>query len=86
MAVAVHPGRILGREIEARSLSIREFAGAVGTTPAKISAVVGCKRGINAGLAIRLGRYFGNAPMFWMNLQSLYELALAEKQGEKRAA
>jgi addiction module HigA family antidote len=53
----------------------------------RISEIVGGKRGISAETALRLGRYFGTGATFWVNLQSHYDLALAQQQlGDKIAA
>jgi addiction module HigA family antidote len=53
----------------------------------RISAIVAGTRGISAETALRLGRYFGTGAAFWMNLQSHYDLAVAEKElGDKIAA
>ncbi len=53
----------------------------------RITEVLNAKRGISPETALRLGRYFGNSPRFWLNLQTAYELAIAERDiGERVAA
>ncbi len=85
--VPVHPGRILKRELVARKLSANALALALRVPSGRITDILNGKRGITAETALRLGRYFGNAPAFWMNLQSQYELAVAERDvGRKVAA
>ena len=74
----VHPGRILKRELEARSLSASGLAMALRLPSSRITDIVNGKRGISAESALRLGRYFGNSAQFWMNLQTAFELAVAE--------
>ena len=77
--VPVHPGKILKRELAARHLSANQLALALRVPSGRITDILNAKRGITAETALRLGRYFGNAPSFWMNLQSQYELAVAER-------
>ena len=74
----IHPGRILKREMKARGLSANRFALALCVPSGRITQIVGGKRGISAETALRLARYFGNSAQFWMNLQSRYQLAIAE--------
>jgi addiction module HigA family antidote len=83
----VHPGRLLRREIEARGLSANALALALRTPSGRITDILNGKRGISPETAMRLGRYFGNSARFWLNLQTAYELALAERElSEKIAA
>ncbi len=74
----IHPGRILKREIAARNLSSSKLAFAICVPSSRIIEILNGKRGISADTALRLSRYFGNSARFWMNLQSRYELTLAE--------
>jgi addiction module HigA family antidote len=83
----VHPGRILKRELSARSLSANALALALRLPSGRISDILNAKRGISPETALRLARYFGNNARFWLNLQTDYELALAEREiGERVAA
>ena len=75
----IHPGRILKREIVARNLSANKLALAIRVPSGRITQILNGKRGISAETALRFSRYFGNSARFWMNLQSRYELALAER-------
>lgn len=80
----VHPGRILKRELEARGLSANRLALALRVPSGRITGILNAKRGISPETALRLARYFGNAPQFWMNLQARFELAVAERDlGER---
>ena len=82
--VPIHPGRILKRELSARGLSANKLALALRVPSGRITDILNGKRGISAETALRLGRYFGNEPRFWVNLQCGYELAGAERdQGER---
>lgn len=85
--IPVHPGRILKREMGARGLSANRLAIALRLPSGRITDILNGKRGVSPETALRLGRYFGNDPRFWMNLQSAYELATAERAlGAKIAA
>lgn len=83
----VHPGRILKRELAARDLSANRLALALRVPSGRLTDILNGKRGISPDTALRLGRYFGNSARFWLNLQTSYELALAERElGERIAA
>lgn len=56
-----------------------ELAQAVGTTPAKINDLLHDRRPLSAEMALRLGRYFGQSPQYWLNLQTEHQLRLAEQ-------
>ncbi len=75
----IHPGRILKREIDARGLSANKLALALRVPSGRITQIVNGKRGIPAETALRLSRYFGNSARFWMNLQTRYDVAKAER-------
>ena len=75
----IHPGEILREEfLKPLSLSPHELALALRVPATRINEIVNEKRGISAGTALRLARYFGTTPRFWLNLQASYELELAE--------
>ena len=76
---AVHPGRILKREMLTRGLSANKLALALRVPSGRITQILNGKRRISAETALRLGRYFGNSAQFWMNLQSRYDLAVVEE-------
>ena len=75
----IHPGRILKRELNARQLSANKLALALRVPSGRITQILNGKRGITAETALRMAHYFGNSPEFWMNLQSKFELAIAER-------
>jgi addiction module HigA family antidote len=80
----IHPGRILKRELRARELSANRLAIELKLPSGRITDILNGKRGISADTALRLARYFGNGARFWLNLQTLYELAVAERDiGER---
>jgi antitoxin HigA-1 len=82
----VHPGRILRREIEARRLSANALAIALRTPSGRVTDILNGKRGLSPETAMRLARYFGNSARFWLNLQTAYELAVAEAEHGDRIA
>lgn len=82
----VHPGEILREELEELGVSLNELARALRVPMNRVSAVVNGKRGITADTALRLGKYFGTSAQMWMNLQSRYDLELAERSAGERFA
>jgi antitoxin HigA-1 len=82
----LHPGRVLKRELAARKLSYNQLALKLRVPSGRIVGIANGKRGITPETALRFARYFGNDAQFWMNLQSQYELAVAEEALGKRIA
>jgi addiction module HigA family antidote len=77
----IHPGEILREDYLAPlEMSANALAKAIGVTPARINEIVREERGITADTALRLAKYFGGNAKFWLNLQTTYELRLAETQ------
>ena len=82
--IPVHPGRILKRELAARSLSANKLALALRVPSGRVTAILNENRAISPDTALRLARYFGNSAQFWMNLQTRYDLTVAERElGER---
>ncbi|MBS0569445.1 MAG: HigA family addiction module antidote protein [Proteobacteria bacterium] len=84
--ISVHPGRILKRELDARELSANRLAIALRLPSGRITDILNGKRGISPDTALRLGRYFGNNPRFWLNLQTAFDLAEEIRDKGKRIA
>ncbi len=82
--IPVHPGRILKRELAARGLSANKLALALRVPSGRITSILNGKRAISPDTALRLARYFGNSGQFWMNLQTRYDLLVAERELGKR--
>lgn len=82
----VHPGRILKRELTARGLSANRLALELKVPSGRITDILNAKRGVSPETALRLARYFGNSARFWLNLQTAYELAVAERNAGARIA
>ena len=76
----VTPGDMLKEEfLTEYRLSQNQLAKAIGISPNRIAEIVNNRRRITADTALRLGLYFGNSPEFWMNLQSNYDLKMAQR-------
>ena len=82
----IHPGPILRRELQARGLSANALARALRVPSGRVVDILNGKRAVSAETALRLGRYFGNDPQFWLNLQAQYDLALAMRAVGRRVA
>ncbi len=75
----IHPGNLLRTEfLEPLKLSQNQLALELRVPPTRVHEIIHGKRGITAETALRLGRYFGTSPQFWINLQTLYDLEIAE--------
>ena len=81
----VHPGEVLSEEfLKPMNLSQNRLALSVGVTARRINEIVLGKRSISADTALRLGRFFGISPEFWLGLQAQYDLDVtAEALGER---
>lgn len=81
----IHPGRVLLEEfLEPMGISQYRLAKDTSVPPRRINEIVHGKRSITADTAIRLGKFFGMSAQFWMNLQSRYDLEVAEDNLEDR--
>ena len=81
MAVtAIHPGEHLAEELEALEMSASELARKLDVPPNRITGILNGQRGLTGDTALRLAHFFGTSAEFWLNLQSLYELRIAEKK------
>ena len=86
MPPIAHPGRLLKRELQARGQSANRLALDLGVPSGRITDILNGRRSITADTAVRLGRYFGNGPRFWLDLQCQYDIALVERdRGEEIA-
>ncbi|MFZ1985224.1 MAG: HigA family addiction module antitoxin [Desulfatitalea sp.] len=74
----VHPGVYLKELLDELELSQYRLAQDLGIPAMRINYVVNGKRPVNAELALRLGRYFSQNPRYWTNLQSRYDMDIAE--------
>lgn len=82
-----HPGETIKEDyLEPLGMSVNQLAKALGITAVRINDVVRGRRGITADTALRLARYFGTSAEFWMGLQNLYDLRMAELQNGRTIA
>jgi addiction module HigA family antidote len=83
----IHPGEHLAEELRETGITAAELSRQIDVPVNRITGIIHGQRGITADTALRLGHWFGTTPQFWMNLQQLYELRLAESEvGAKIAA
>jgi addiction module HigA family antidote len=82
----IHPGVYLKELLGELKLSQYRLARELGIPAMRISLVVNGKRPITADLALRLGRFFGQNPRYWINLQSRYDMDVAEDTLSEKVA
>ncbi len=81
MAVpAIHPGEHLAEELRELGMSAAALARNLKVPTNRITEILNGRRAVTGDTALRLARYFGTSAEFWLNLQKLYELRLAEKK------
>ncbi|MBL8178359.1 MAG: HigA family addiction module antidote protein [Bryobacterales bacterium] len=80
----IHPGDVLEDVLRESCLTVNSLAMALRVPANRIGAIVKGQRGISADTALRLPRYFGTSAQMWVNLQSKYDLAVAEDELSKR--
>ncbi len=79
----IHPGEILRDELDEIGMNAKKLAEALHVPPNRVSQIINGRRAITADTALRLSRFFGTAPAFWMNLQQSHDLRLAAKDSSK---
>jgi antitoxin HigA-1 len=80
---AIHPGEHLAEELSALGMSAAELARQLGVPTNRITEILNGQRAITDDTALRLAHFFGTSAEFWLNLQSLYEIRLAEQRSGK---
>jgi len=82
--ITTHPGEVLRKEfLEPLGLSVNALAIALRVPATRIGAIVKEQRSVSADTALRLGRFFGTSPEFWINLQSMHDLTKTRLQSGK---
>jgi len=76
----IHPGEILGEELETLGMSAAGLARQLRVPTNRITGVLNGQRAVSADTALRLGHWFGTSADFWLNLQKSYELRCAENE------
>jgi len=79
-ATAIHPGKHLAAELNELGMSAAELARQLEVPTNRITEIINGRRGITGDTALRLAHFFGTAAEFWLNLQSLYEIRMAQKR------
>lgn len=80
---AIHPGEHLAEELKALDMSAAELARQLDVPTNRVTQILNRRRAITGDTALRLAHFFGTSAEFWLNLQSLYELRLAQEKAGK---
>src|SRR5882757_7669863 len=83
---AIHPGEILADELNELQITPTELSRQISVPPNRISQIIQGKRAITGDTALRLGHWFQTSPQFWLNLQSAYDLRLANEEVGREVA
>jgi addiction module HigA family antidote len=84
MRIAViHPGEHLAEELEALDMSAAELARELGVPTNRVTQILHGTRSVTGDTALRLAHFFGTTVQFWLNLQNIYDLRLAQKKAGK---
>jgi len=78
--VAIHPGEHLAEQLEALGMSAAALARQLKVPTNRITHILNGQRAITGDTALRLGHFFGTSAEFWLNLQKIYELRVAERE------
>ena len=76
--VAIHPGEFLRETLDELGITQTAFASALDVSPMRVSHLLRGDRPVTAELALRLGRALGQTPQYWLNLQTTYDLKIAQ--------
>ena len=82
----IHPGETLREDLDALGMSAAELARRIEVPTNRITGILNGRRAVTGDTALRLGRFFGTSGEFWLNLQKLYELRLAERKNGAEVA
>ena len=77
---AIHPGEHLAEELEALDMSAAELARKINVPTNRVTQILNGTRAITGDTALRLAHFFGTSAEFWLNLQSLYDLRVAQQR------
>jgi addiction module HigA family antidote len=80
---AIHPGEHLAEELKELKMSAAELARRLDVPTNRITEILNGQRAVTADSALRLAHFFGTSPEFWLNLQSIYDLRLAQVKAGK---
>lgn len=77
---AIHPGEQLAEQLTALGMSAAELGRQIKVPPNRITEILNGRRAITGDTALRLGHFFNTSPQFWLNLQTIYDLRVAEEK------
>ena len=80
---AIHPGEHLAEELNAMGISAAEFSRQIGVPTNRVTQILNGRRSITGDTALRLGHFFLTSAEFWLNLQGIYEMRLAQQKSGK---
>ena len=80
---AIHPGEHLAEELEALDMSAAELARKIDVPTNRVTQILNGTRSVTGDTALRLAHFFGTSAQFWLNLQTLYDLRLAQERAGK---
>ncbi len=83
---AIHPGEVLAEELEEIAVTPTKLARQLRVPPNRITQIVQGKRAITGDTALRLGHWFGTSAQFWLNLQSAYDIRVAQAAAGREIA
>jgi antitoxin HigA-1 len=80
MMKAIHPGEHLAEELKEMGMSAAELSRQLKVPTNRVTQILNARRSITGDTALRLAHFFGTSAQFWLNLQSLYEIRLAQRK------
>lgn len=82
----IHPGEILADELQEVGVTPTELSRQINVPTNRVTQIIHGRRGITGDTALRLGHWFGNSAQFWLNLQSAYDIRVAEQKAGREIA
>lgn len=82
----IHPGEILADELQEIGVTPTELARQINVPANRVTQIIHGRRGITGDTALRLGHWFGNTAQFWLNLQSAYDIRVAQEKAGREIA
>lgn len=82
--LAIHPGEHLAEELKTLDMSAAELARRLKVPTNRVTGILNGQRAITGDTTLRLGHFFGTSPQFWLNLQTLYDVRVAERKIGRR--
>ena len=82
----IHPGEILADELQEIGVTPTELARQINVPANRVTQIIHGRRGITGDTALRLGHWFGNSAQFWLNLQSAFDIRVAQEKAGREIA